>query len=224
MNALTPDLFDRRSFVYRKLSAASFTEVAGSAMATDFANGRSQALRCGLLDLSTLPRTAYRGINAPGHLQGAGLPVPPQPNRAGVSAAGELVLRLSQKEFWVLAALEDQGAGIDALRLRDLPQSGCYPLYCQDSHAWFALTGAHLPEILAKVCGVDLRAAAFPTGSIAQTSLGRINAIVIHHEINAIPCFHLLCDSAAAEYLWECLLDAMGEFGGEAIGVSALAK
>ena len=223
MTAITPESFSKRSFVYRKLSGASFTEVAGGAMAADFSNDRSQAKKCALLDLSVLPRTAYRGLNAPAHLQGAGLPVPLQPNQASVSANGELVLRLSQKEFWVLAALEDGGAGVDALSQRDLPQDNCYPLYCQDSHAWFTLSGTHLPEILAKVCGVDLREAVFARGAIAQTSVARINVIVIHHQVNAIPCFSILCDSAAAEYLWECLLDAMSEFGGEPIGVAALA-
>ena len=118
--------------------------------------------------------------------------------------------------------MEDQGAGVDALNQRGLPESACYPLYCQDSHAWFTLTGAHLPETLAKVCGVDLREAAFPLGSIAQTSAARINVIVIHHEVYGIPCFSVLCDSAAAEYLWDSLLDAMNEFGGEVIGAAAL--
>ena len=46
---------------------------------------------------------------------------------------------------------------------------------------------------------------------------------MIHHEVNGIACFSILCDSAAAEYLWDCLLDAMSEFGGEAVGAAALA-
>ena len=108
MNAITPESFSKRSFVYRKLSGASFTELAGGALAADLMNGRSQAEKSGLLDLSVLPRTGYRGFNAPAHIQAAGLPVPAQPNQASVSANGELVLRLSQKEFWVLAAAKEK--------------------------------------------------------------------------------------------------------------------
>ena len=175
------------------------------------------------MDLSILPRTGFRGLNAAQHLQAAGLPVPAKPNQASVTDNGELVLRLSQKEFWVLGALADQGAGVDTLNQRGLPENNCYPLYCQDSHAWLTLTGAHLPAIMAKVCGVDLREDAFPLGAIAQTSAARINVVVVHHQVNGLPCFSVLCDSAAAEYLWECLLDAMGEFGGEVIGSNPLA-
>ncbi|MCV6590290.1 MAG: sarcosine oxidase subunit gamma [Marinobacterium sp.] len=222
MSAITPESFSKRSFVYRQLSAASFTEVAGAAQAADLKNGRNQAMQAGLLDLSVLPRTGFRGLNAAAHLQAAGLPVPAKPNQASVADSGELVLRLSQKEFWVLGNLADEGARIDSLNQQPLPDSNCYPLYCQDSHAWLTLTGAHLPAIMAKVCGVDLREEAFPLGSIAQTSAARINVVIVNHQINGLPCFTVLCDSAAAEYLWECLLDAMGEFGGEVIGSGAL--
>ncbi|MEH6575508.1 MAG: sarcosine oxidase subunit gamma family protein [Amphritea sp.] len=222
MTTVTPESFSKRSFVYRKLAGAAFTEVASSALATDFYNGYSQAEKSGLMDLSVLPRTGFRGLNAAQQLEAIGLPVPAKPNQASVSDNGELVLRLSQKEYWVLAAMTDQGAGVEKLNQRGLPQSDCYSLYCQDSHAWFALTGAHLPEIMAKVCGVDLREEAFPIGSIAQTSAARINVIVIHHEVKGVSCFSILCDSAAAEYLWDSLLDAMQEFGGEVIGTAAL--
>ena len=222
MSAITPESFSKRSFVYRQLSDAEFTEVAGAAQAADMKNGHSQALKAGILDLSVLPRTGFRGLNAASHLQAADLPVPAKPNQASVTDNGELVLRLSQKEFWVLGAVADQGAGVDAVNQRGLPEKDCYALYNQDSHAWLTLTGAHLPAIMAKVCGVDLRAEAFPVGSIAQTSAARINVVVVHHQINEIPCFSILCDSAAAEYLWESLLDAMAEFGGEVIGSNAL--
>lgn len=222
MTAITPESFNKRSFVYRKLVGAAFVEQAGGALANDFFNGRVQAEKSGLLDLSVLPRTGYRGLNAEAHLQAAGLPVPATPNQALESDNGELVLRLSQKEFWVLANPQDGGHGVEALQERGLPEAECYPLYCQDSHAWMTLTGASLAQIMAKVCGVDLREASFPLGSIAQTSAARINVIVVHHAINGVPCFSILSDSAAAEYLWDALLDAMQEFGGEVIGSHAL--
>ncbi len=225
MSATSPESLSKRSFVYRQLAGASFRDIAGGAMATGVAEGnnnRSQAEQSALLDLSVLPRTGFRGLTAAAHLQAAGLPIPARPNQASVTGSGELVLRLSQKEFWLLGALSDSGAGVDALNQRGLPAADCYSLYCQDSHAWLALTGAHLPATLAKVCGVDLREASFPLGSIAQTSVARVNVVIVHHQLAGVPCFSILCDSAAAEYLWESLLDAMGEFGGEVIGSNAL--
>lgn len=222
MTAITPESFSKRSFVYRKLKGAEFVEQAGGALANDLKNGRAQAEQAGLLDLSVLPRTGFRGLRAAEHLQAAGLPVPAKPNQAQASLNGELVLRLSQKEFWVLGNPADAGAGVATLLEQELPESDCYGLYCQDSHSWMTLTGASLSQIMAKVCGVDLREESFPPGSIAQTSAARINVIVVHHEINGVACFSVLSDSAAAEYLWDALLDAMQEFGGEVIGSSAL--
>lgn len=222
MTSTQPETLNKRSFVYRKMSGATFSPVSGGAMATDVLNDRKQAERAGLLDLSVLARRGFRGTKAVMHLESLQLPVPIKPNLASTTENGELVLRLSQKEFWVLGSLQDQGASIDTLDKCPLPADNCYSLFCQDSHAWLVMTGAYLPEIMAKVCGVDLRERGFPLGAIAQTSVARINAIVVHHQIKGIPCFSLLCDSAAAEYLWDCLLDAMAEFGGQAIGTSAL--
>lgn len=199
----------KRSFVHHALTA-------------DSTGSRRQAEQAGLLDLSLVPRTGFRGIRVPDHLALAGLPVPERPNLSKSSETGEWVLRLSPKEFWVLGSLQDEGARVDALKSNTRLPAGNYPLYCQDSHTWLALTGAHLPDIMAKVCGVDLRPSAFPVGGIAQTSVARINAIVVHQTLGDLPCFSLLFDSAAADYLWEALLDAIQEFGGRAIGLDAL--
>ncbi len=218
MSAITPESFSKRSFVYRQLSDAEFSEVADAAQASDMKNGRSRVLKVGILDLSVLPRTGFRSLNAASHLQAADLPVPAQPSQASVTDN----VRLSQKEFWVLGTVADQGVGVDAVNQQGQPEKGCYALYNQDRHAWLTLTGAHLPDIMAKVCGVDLRAEAFLVGSIAQTSEARINVVVVHHHINEISCFFLLRDSTAAEYLWESLLDAMAEFRGEVIGSNTL--
>lgn len=210
MATISPTAVLKRSFVHHKLGENPV-------------GGQQQAERAGLLDLSLLPRAGFRGAKVPDHLAQAGLPVPEKPNQASVSEQGEWVLRLSPKEFWVLGSLQDEGARVDAWKSGIRLPAGNYPLYCQDSHAWLALTGSHLPDIMAKVCGVDLRPAAFPVGGIAQTSVARINAIVVHHTLNGHPCFSLLFDSASAEYLWDALLDAMQEFGGMALDAKALA-
>ncbi|MCR6629846.1 MAG: hypothetical protein NVV74_07215 [Magnetospirillum sp.] len=72
--------------------------------------------------------------------------------------------------------------------------------------------------MLAKLCGVDLRRHVFADGAVAQTSVARLNGILIRQGED----FHLLADSASAEYLWDCLVDAMAEFGGSVAGVNHL--
>ena len=73
--------------------------------------------------------------------------------------------------------------------------------------------------MFAKICGVDLRPHHFADGRIAQTSLAKMSAIVIRADLGRTPAFHLLADSASAEYLWGCLLDAMAEFDGAPVGL-----
>jgi sarcosine oxidase subunit gamma len=223
MSVMMPVVFKKRSLVYRQLADAEYTERSEGAIVYRMKGDSSeQVVRASLLDLSVVSRTGFRGINAAVYLQQAGLPVPVQPNQASIGDMGELILRLSQKEFWVLDGLTAQGDILDKLSQHALPSAACYSLFCQDSHAWFMLTGNHLADIMAKVCGVDLREDAFPVGSIAQTSVARVNAIVVSHQVNSIPVFSLLSDSASAEYLWKALLDAMQEFDGAVVGLHTL--
>lgn len=189
------------------------------------------------LDFSLQPRVAYRGKNAQTHLQACGLPIPERPNQAlsnasqgttnknsthkGLTHKGsthkgstnkeheELVLRLSDTEFWVLSITDNVTEHVDITLQKPLPDSACYRLYCQDSHACFALLGDNLPALMAKICGVDLRTEAFPLGAIAQTSAARINVIVVHHQYKSRSCFLVLCDSAAAEYFRHSVEDAL---------------
>lgn len=138
-----------------------------------------------------------------------------------MSEPRSLVARLGKTECWVLAdPLADKPAQ-GMLDIRVMNESGCYPLYCQDSHAWFALTGRHLPDLMAKLCGVDLRPDQFPPGAVVQSSVARVSAIIIHHELEGIPVFYLLSDSSSAEYLWKALQDAMQEYAGQPSGLAA---
>ncbi|WP_073265142.1 sarcosine oxidase subunit gamma family protein [Pseudomonas punonensis] len=183
-----------------------------------------QLQRCALVDLSNLPRVGFRGTDAAAYLQNKGYQLPDRPNQACLQHTGEQVLRLSQTEYFLLGSLTDGGARIaaDEAGWHYDESLANYLLPRQDSHTWLALTGAHLPELFAKICGVDLRTEAFPFGAVAQTSVARLNAIVVNGSTANLPVFHLLCDRASAHYLWGALLDAMDEFGGKAAGIEAL--
>ena len=76
--------------------------------------------------------------------------------------------------------------------------------------------------MFAKLCGVDLRPAKFPDLAIAQTSVAWLSAIVLRDDRGGTPAYHLLADSAAAAYLWDCLVDAMAEFDGRPAGLAAV--
>ncbi len=179
--------------------------------------------RCALIDLTDLPRVGFRGVDAAGWLTARGYSLPDAPNRAVVCDDGTLVARLSQTEYFLLGSLADRGQRIaDEEAGWVLGEQRNYLLPRQDSHAWLQLSGRHVAEVMAKLCGVDLRAGAFPVGSVAQTSVARLNAIVINAGNAELSRFHILMDRASLEYFQAALLDAMGEFGGLPVSLDEL--
>ena len=75
---------------------------------------------------------------------------------------------------------------------------------------------------LAKVCGVDLRAHKFANGEIAQTSIAKINGVIVRNDLGETLSYCIFSDSSSVEFLWDSLLDAMAEFEGAAVGAQAL--
>ena len=75
--------------------------------------------------------------------------------------------------------------------------------------------------MLAKLCGIDFRVDRFAPLRVAQTQAVRLSVIIIRDD-TALPAWHLLADSASADYVWTCLVDAMQEFGGKQAGSDAL--
>lgn len=231
--ALHPTDRPRRSFVYRELlmAGAHFGEENGAAVAMDFGEPvreETTARRLGLADLSPLPRVGFKGQGTPEWLAAQGVAVSPESNQAVIQDGGALAARLAPGEVLILGAL----SGDDDLPARlaaawaeaPTPPETLrgFPVPRADTHAWFVLTGADSPAMFAKLCGVDLRPAKFAPGRIAQTSIARLNGIVIRDDKGGLPAYHLLVDSASAGYLWGCLRDAMTEFGGTPIGLRAL--
>ncbi len=228
-----PTDLPRRSFVYRKLQAAgaNFAEVNGGAVAGDFGDPDGEAAaarRLGLVDLSPLPRIGFKGAGTAEWLAEQGVAVPDDSNWARRQADGALAARLAPSEVLLLGDLNGTGALTRRLaqawaagELPPQPPPG-YPVPRQDSHAWFLVAGEHAAAMFAKLCAVDLRPAKFALGRIAQTMLAEVSAIVVRDDRGAVAAYHLLANSAAAEYLWDCLTDAMAEFDGRPAGWSAV--
>jgi len=170
---------------------------------------------CALTDLTDVARVGFRGGDSAAYLQQRGYRLPLQPNQAARQDDGGWVARLSQTEYLLLGSLADEGARVAAAEaewVQDAQRN--YLLPRQDSHAWLQLSGVHGSAVMAKLCGVDLRAEAFPVGAVAQTSAARINVIVVNVGSDERPALQLLFDRASLAYLREAMLDAMDEFDG----------
>ena len=232
-DSVQPGAFARRSFLYRKLAAAgaTFGAVNGAAVALDFGDPKGEgtvARRMGLADLSPLPRIGFKGAGTAEWLAGQGLAVPEDSNRALRQDDGALAARLSPTEMLILGDLSGQGGWPERLVVAwdaaplPPPTPRGYPVPRADTHAWFLVTGEHGAAMFAKICGVDLRPQRFDKGQVAQTSVARLTGTVIRDDRGGVPAFHLLADSASAAYLWDCLLDAMAEFSGAPVGLTAV--
>ena len=220
----------RRSYVYRALEAAgaNFTEVNGGAVAADFGapveDEAAAARIMAIADLSPLPRVGYKGGGALAWARNHGVKIGRDSNIAYRQPGGELAARLADTEVVVIDNLD--GAGALPHRLESEwsmdNADGGYLVNRQGANFWFAVTGRHAAAMLAKLCGVDLRPAKFPLYAIAQTSVARTNCIVIRADLGDTLAYHMMGDSASAEYQWICVLDAMEEFGGRPVGIAAI--
>ncbi len=222
-----PTVFLRRSFVYRRLGALGFSFASiGDAALAAARSGPPGGGALWLLDLSVRQRWGIKGRGAFAWLAARGAVVPDADHRAKRDPDGTLVARLSPAEALILGPMGGGRCELGAA-VEKLPAAGagaCYPVPRRDSHAWFLLCGHRAPEMFAKLCGVDLSPGSFPDGGLAQTSVARLSAVVIRDDLPHAVAFHLLADSASADYLWDCVLDAMAEFGGAVAGSEVLAE
>ena len=227
---VAPTDYNVRSFLYRTLAqdGARFKELGDAAVASDFGCSEDEevarAKRMAIADLSPLPRVGFKGREAIAWVRSQGVEVTDRNNQAGAQPDGSLVARLADTEVVILS---DTAAGSDlSARLEQAWEPAkpprCFLVPRRHSSAWFRITGEHSGEMFAKICGVDMRLDKFPNGSIAQTSMARMNAIGIRDDIGTTPAFHLVFDSASADYLWGCLKDAIAEFEGAPVGHAAL--
>jgi len=237
MDSDSPESVLRRSQLYRIHQArdAEFEDYDGALCVSHYAESHyaertgedGQVRSLGLADLSTLSRIGFKGSGACDWIMGQGGQLPERPNHALTQKDGSLLVRLSEQEILVLRSVSGASALVNRLlnASDSAAEQAAYILPRAESHCWLALTGEYTSQTLAKVCGVDMRLHKFANGNVAQTSLARVNAIVVRHDISKdVPCFYILCDVSLTEFLWVSLLDAMQEFGGQPVGMTGLIR
>src|SRR5262245_11007191 len=203
---MNPVTASRRSFVERRVTHATKRQSPGGQP--------SRESKLKLIDLSVRLRWGLKGRDTLAYLKAAGAVLPSDNNKAHRQRDSSLLARLSPGEALILSSLHT-GRSVLARSIESLPPEGrsnCYPVPRQDSHCWFIVTGPDAPVMFAKLCAVNLVPDRFIDGSVAQTNLARLAAIIIRHDITGRLAYSVLADSASAEYLWDCLVDAMSEF------------
>ena len=225
-----PASFASRSFLYRRLEAAGarFTDVGGTAVAMDFHDEISElkvAKRLAIADLSPLPRVGFKGPDTMTWLTNNGVLIDgSKPNWSWRQNDGALAITRSPNEALILTALStksDLCAQLESKSYKSM-ETRTYILPRYHGLFWFVLTGSDASACIAKMCGVDLRTSAFPNSSVAQSSMARVSTIVVRADLGSTNTYHLLGDSASAEYFWDAMRDAMSEFAGGLVGLSSV--
>lgn len=220
---MTPLL--RRSQLSRRHIAlgAEFEQIGDTLLVSNYGSSEetAQAKNLALIDLSTLPRTGFKGAGTTTWAASQGVKIPQQPNLALLQKDQSLAVRLSHHELLILSNIDHLSTQIERLDATAVgPQT--YTLPRADSHCWLAVTGSQAAEMFSKVCGVDLRPHKFANNAVAQTSVAKASSIVIRHDLATTHCFYVLTDVSAAEFLWDCLIDAMLEYDGGPVGVASM--
>ena len=231
-----PTDFARRSPLYRRLIGlnAEFGELGQCAIALSAGASAEEeaalARELGIADLYALRRGGYKGWANAEYLAKHGLEAGAATNEASnlayPQADGSLIARLAASEVLILGNLDGGCAALDVLEPAWSMEAGvgAYPVPRPDTNGWIAITGRHAGALFAKICGVDLRPQKFANHRVAQTSLARLNSIVVRADLGNTPSYHLLTDCAATVYMWDCLHDAAAEFAGKPVGLAALRR
>jgi sarcosine oxidase subunit gamma len=218
----------RRGFHYRDLSrpGVEYRAIDGAAVAWRFGKVEPEceaARTLGIVDLSSLPRTGFKGRDTATWLAKQKVKVGEASNKAYKCGKGSLAARLAPGEVVVLGARDGSDTLWSKLESAWTFDAGLtFPVPRRESSFWFNITGDCAERMFMKICGIDLRARSFAQHDIAQTSVARTNCIIIRDDIGKDRVYHMLGDSASASYMWGCLLDAMEEFGGRPVGLEAL--
>ena len=230
---MTQQTFLSRSFVYRKLDtlAAHSGEFNGYKTLASIKAPESemeQVKKLSLCDLSALPRTGFKGKGTIEWLAIHKMSVPEKPNLAINNSEGCLIIRLGLTEIMLLGNVNEKSEFITSLNeswyqyRASAKEPHGYILPRQDSHACFALSGKYVADMFSKTCAVDLRPTKFKNHMVAQTSVARVGCIIIRSDLDETLNYYLLADTSSAEYLWDCLLDAMHECGGTVVGLQSI--
>jgi heterotetrameric sarcosine oxidase gamma subunit len=137
------------------------------------------------------------------------------PGRAVRSPAGDLVVRAGPDEWFVLG--RPGSAEAIASRCAVADQSLVTVVDVTHLYVLLRLSGDAAPDLLHKLCAVNLSDAAAPEGTSFRSAVARVLTLVVRDDHDGVRSYLLQSDRSSAQYLFDILLDAGEEFG---IGVS----
>lgn len=226
--AFTPIARSALHEVHEALGAV-FAEAAGWQVPRSYATPEEEAIRVreavGLFDASALGKLALRGRDGAavvGSGDGSGRLARRLRLEGDGPAVSALALPVAPDECLLLTA---PGAA-PGLAARLTPRlAGCAHLTDLTSVlAALRLAGSRAPQLLPRLCPLDLSPPAFPDLAVAQGPLAKVRAIVVRDDLDPLPSYLVLVPRDVAEYVWGAVLEAGREVGLAPVGAAALPR
>ncbi len=122
---------------------------------------------------------------------------------------------------WLLLAPPGANVAV-ARRIEEVPDDELVSVFdATHGRALIRITGARAPDLLAKVCGVDLSDEVTPDGAAFRSSVAKLVTDIVRDDRDGERSYLLHCERSSGQYLFDALIDAGDEFGIEVEGFIA---
>jgi heterotetrameric sarcosine oxidase gamma subunit len=137
--------------------------------------------------------------------------------RAARDPHGTLVVGSGPGEWLLLAAPGTSPAVTQ--RVDEVQDEGLVSVFdATHGRAIMRITGAKAPDLLAKVCAIDLADEVTPNGAAFRSSVAKLLTDVVRDDSGGWRSYLLHCERSSGQYLFDALIDAGHEFGIEVDG------
>lgn len=126
------------------------------------------------------------------------------PDRPNTWSGTDPIVWWVSPDAWLVQST-GEGGGLAALMRADCMRLPCAITDLSDALVTFALEGADAAAVLARGCGIDLRAGSFGMQACARTRLAQLPVLI---RKTGSMRFELVVDRSAAQYLQDWLVDA----------------
>jgi sarcosine oxidase subunit gamma len=135
--------------------------------------------------------------------------------RTRVDPVGDVLVAGSGPGEWLVLADPGTAPELVGALTRLLEPTGEFVTVVDLTHgrALVRLEGRSSPQVLAKVCGIDLSESVTPDGAALRTSVARVVTDVVRDDRGTTPSYLLHVERSSGQYLADALRDAGAEFG-----------
>jgi heterotetrameric sarcosine oxidase gamma subunit len=137
--------------------------------------------------------------------------------RVARNAYGTLVIGSGPGEWLLLAPPGTSAAVME--RIGAIRDGGLVSVFdATHGRALVRITGSRAPDLLTKVCAIDLTDELTPDGAAFRSSVAKLVTDVVRDDREDSRSYLLHCERSSGQYLFDALIDAGDEFGLEVDG------